>query len=156
MKLCTRCKVNKEARDFYKNSAASSGLHPSCISCVKNTYKKSRELFPDRCKLQSRKQHRLHPERNREKQYKRSYGISLQEFERLNLQQKALCAICNQPQRDELKKRALYVDHNHETGVVRGLLCFDCNIMLGHAKDNITTLQNAIAYLSGSLTKVGI
>lgn len=42
----------------------------------------------------------------------------------------------------------LHVDHDHTTNKFRGLICGNCNVMLGHAKDNITTLQSAIEYLS--------
>lgn len=60
--------------------------------------------------------------------------------------QEGVCAICGKP---ETKPNAKYlaVDHNHETGVIRGLLCNNCNRALGLLGDNVETLQNAINYL---------
>lgn len=56
--------------------------------------------------------------------------------------QGGLCAIC----REELGYRAA-IDHDHETGVIRGLLCFHCNVAIGHMRDNTDRLRAAIAYL---------
>ncbi len=62
------------------------------------------------------------------------------------------CAICNKPAQETLKN--LYVDHNHKNGKIRGLLCQNCNSGLGHFKEDIVTLKNAINYLNqhGELT----
>jgi hypothetical protein len=54
-----------------------------------------------------------------------------------------VCAICGK----ERTERFWSVDHNHETGSVRGLLCQNCNALLGMAKDDIRVLQSAIEYL---------
>ena len=51
------------------------------------------------------------------------------------------CAIC------KIEQDPLYVDHDHETGKVRGLLCEQCNFLLGNAKDNLGVLASAIKYL---------
>ncbi len=59
------------------------------------------------------------------------------------------CLLCSRHQ-DELTK-LLRVDHNHDTDVIRGLLCDNCNTMIGLAHDNKETLMNAIKYLEGSL-----
>ena len=50
------------------------------------------------------------------------------------------CPICG-------SEEPLVVDHDHSTGKVRGLICNHCNLVLGHARDSIETLKNAIAYL---------
>jgi hypothetical protein len=44
--------------------------------------------------------------------------------------------------------QALRVDHCHETGKIRGLLCHNCNVAIGHLGDNLSTMQNAISYLA--------
>lgn len=63
--------------------------------------------------------------------------------------QGGVCAICRQP--EQMRKngqiRALSVDHDHETGTVRGLLCGHCNSILGLAKDSVDRLSRAIDYL---------
>lgn len=46
----------------------------------------------------------------------------------------------------------LFVDHNHSTGNVRGLLCSPCNAFIGHLKDDVTLIQNAIDYLNKDST----
>lgn len=73
----------------------------------------------------------------------RKYGINLKEYNELVLSQNNKCAICKQ---EELGK-SLAVDHNHETGEVRGLLCEDCNRGIGILKEDIKRLSAAIEYL---------
>jgi len=51
------------------------------------------------------------------------------------------CAIC------KAEQASLYVDHDHKTGKVRGLLCEQCNFLLGNAKDNVNILASAVKYL---------
>lgn len=78
----------------------------------------------------------------------RKYKISLSEYNCMVEMQGGQCGICKE-------KKKLYVDHCHETGKVRGLLCQLCNSGLGLMKDNIATLKNAIIYLNNaaSVTK---
>jgi len=83
---------------------------------------------------------------------KDNFGISLEEYHKIFQAQNGKCAICKKHQ-SELK-RALAVDHDHETGQVRGLLCANCNLALGHLKDDPGLLCNAIKYLgSGANTQ---
>jgi hypothetical protein len=74
----------------------------------------------------------------------REFGITLAEYNQMLVQQNGGCAICNRLP----GKRRVAVDHDHETGIVRGLLCTQCNQMLGLTRDSVTTLQSAIEYLS--------
>jgi hypothetical protein len=74
----------------------------------------------------------------------REYGLTHDEFLALLDAQGGVCAICGNGE----QRRALAVDHDHETGAVRGLLCDRCNPMLGYARDNAAVLQAAIAYLA--------
>jgi hypothetical protein len=70
---------------------------------------------------------------------KRLYGLTTEEFQDLMVKQLSCCAICG------LKKK-LYVDHCHETGQIRGLLCHHCNLTIGFG-ENSDNLQKAIDYL---------
>lgn len=78
--------------------------------------------------------------------FKCKYGISLGEFNKMVEQQANLCALCKQP---ESVKPRLSVDHDHITGKVRGLLCHQCNVGLGHFHDSIRLLEAAQDYLQG-------
>lgn len=82
--------------------------------------------------------------------YKNQDGSLFQavDYDRLYQIQGGKCKVCGTHQ-SELKKR-LYADHDHRTGVVRGLLCESHNFMLGFAHDSISELQAGIRYLSGS------
>lgn len=85
---------------------------------------------------------------------KKRFGISLEEYQLMLENQNNLCAICGRPERTvdhrTKKVRSLAVDHNHNTGKVRGLLCTDCNRALGLLQDSKDVLQNALAYLDGA------
>lgn len=68
---------------------------------------------------------------------------SKEEYTEMLIKQDNRCAICGSYQ----DKKKFCVDHCHKTKKIRGLLCFHCNVGIGHLKDNIQILQNAISYL---------
>ena len=81
------------------------------------------------------------------------YGLTLEALDALWSEQAGTCAICGEkPEHSPVKSRrphwlSLYIDHDHSTGKVRGLLCWHCNCALGHFRDNEKTLLAAISYL---------
>jgi len=126
VKKCIKCGQNKAVSEYYAHKTKS-GLQNTCKECVKA-------------------KQRLWNEHNKDKKHyqevKRRYGISQEEYlEKLKAQQHK-CTICEQ-----ILEERPHVDHCHNTGVVRDLLCRCCNLLLGYSKDNEKTLQNAIKYL---------
>lgn len=122
MKKCSKCKVNK-AKDFFnKNISTSDRLQSECRECTKLAGRR-------KCPIQDRK-HKL----------KYKYGITLEEYDEMFKDQGKGCKIC-------LNEVKLYIDHCHVTSKVRGLLCQNCNLVLGHAKDSVTTLIKAKEYI---------
>ena len=90
---------------------------------------------------------RKYPREDRTRTYKliSKYGITEDDYIEMLEQQDFKCLICG-TEADQ-QNRALAVDHCHETGVVRGLLCQKCNIGIGHFNDDIQLLAKAIQYL---------
>ena len=80
--------------------------------------------------------------RNRE--YKKRFGITIEQYEEMLLAQNGVCAICKK----ECRRGRLSVDHDHATGKVRGLLCRKCNVILGMVQDKMYLLLAAEAYLA--------
>lgn len=74
------------------------------------------------------------------------YGLTVEEFEQLLKSQGGVCAICGGPQRSKGRRR-LDVDHDHETEVIRGLLCSGCNAGIAMFRHNIDLLIKAANYL---------
>jgi hypothetical protein len=79
-------------------------------------------------------------------QMARNYGITLDEYERRFAYQNGVCAICSLPQNSTRNQR-LCVDHDHDTGAIRGLLCDTCNRGIGLLKDDARILDRAALYL---------
>lgn len=80
----------------------------------------------------------------------REYGITYDKYEEMLLEQNHLCKICDTEgflMDEERHKTKLVVDHCHKTGVVRGLLCHNCNRALGLLKDSLIALNKAMEYL---------
>jgi hypothetical protein len=77
----------------------------------------------------------------RERQLMRDYGLTLEQFAGMIVRQNGCCLICHEPMKPAM------VDHDHDTGIVRGLLCGTCNTGLGMFKDDIRLLAAAIVYL---------
>ena len=73
-----------------------------------------------------------------------SYGLTIDQYNAMNIKQAGRCAICAGP---PVHHKRLSVDHDHGTGRVRGLLCTECNSGLGFFKDNVLILERAVQYL---------
>lgn len=79
------------------------------------------------------------------------YGITLAQYNTLHTRQNGVCALCGKPPKS---KRRLSVDHCHETGKIRGLLCPPCNTSLGVLGDTPEAFKRVLAYLEAEcLTK---
>ena len=94
-------------------------------------------------------------ERKRRKRAKRlvdDYNLTHEQYEQMFEAQGGVCAICRQPETAKSRTgalRFLAVDHNHETGDVRGLLCNACNTAIGYFKESTDSMMAAIEYLGG-------
>ncbi|MFD9337859.1 endonuclease VII domain-containing protein [Streptomyces sp. NPDC060028] len=82
--------------------------------------------------------------RGRAGHLKRSYGITEGERDEMITAQGGVCAICREAPPE-------HVDHDHQTGKVRGVLCFSCNAALGQFKDRPDVIRRAAAYVEGNL-----
>ena len=129
MKQCSTCKLQKPITEFYKCNQNVDNLYHQCKKC-KSEYDKRRHVD--------------NPNYRKSKNLQNRYGISLEDRQKMTEDQNGKCAICDL----ELDNgKYTCVDHCHETGKVRKLLCRSCNILIGHSKENIGTLKNAIQYL---------
>lgn len=134
MKRCSKCGETKGDDCFYKNRAQVSGLSNYCKSC--------QDAAGRAC---SRKNPRRQRDYDRRSWLKRRWGPDGAEaYDHLLAEQNGVCAIC---ERVCSSGMALAIDHDHVTGVKRGLLCRDCNTSLGKFQDSAAILQRAAAYL---------
>ena len=85
-------------------------------------------------------------DRNQQAYFKRQYGITMAERDELLASQAGVCVICP-------RAPAVHVDHCHETGRVRGVLCFNCNSGLGLLRDDPEAMNRAADYLEGNAWK---
>lgn len=137
--LCGRC------------GKVETGIHAHCDPCLAAHHLRRKPLTEDQRQAQSarglrwRKQH---PNSVRESSLRR-YGLSLAEYNALLEGQGHGCAICGATIGNGMGHR-LYVDHDHTTGKVRGLLCASCNFAIGHLREQPATFAAALAYLRQS------
>ena len=76
---------------------------------------------------------------------KKVFGVDEQTYNKMLFNQNNCCAICG---RNIIEiGKTLHIDHDHKTGLIRGLLCYNCNAGLGNFKDLVESLKNAITYL---------
>jgi hypothetical protein len=123
-KWCPDCSTVKPLAEFVKNAAAQSGWSAYCKPCHNVRGKASKDKVGG-----SRIYH-----------LKRRYGITAVEADAMLAEQDGLCAICR-------RAPAVHVDHDHATGAVRALLCFNCNGGLGQFKDDPDVLRAAAEYV---------
>ncbi|MFE8944509.1 endonuclease VII domain-containing protein [Streptomyces sp. NPDC007856] len=124
---------------------------PCCIcnEQIPRTRSKRATTCSDECqKARIAKYHRSYYSENADQwrtfDLGRKYGLTPEEYDRLLAAAGERCAICR---REPPAGKRLVVDHDHDTSAVRGLLCQNCNVMIGMAQENPETLANAIVYL---------
>lgn len=125
MPRCPRCGLTKPASEFVKNRANTSGFHTYCKPCQNTKVKTSIEE---------------HHGSTRQRQLRRRYGLDEAQVAWFLLRQDQKCAVCGAAD-------PAHVDHDHLTGGVRGVLCFNCNGALGKMSDRVEVLRNAADYL---------
>jgi hypothetical protein len=144
LRTCTACQQTLPLEQFYRRPARNSVVS-QCKSCHSEKRRGDyRRESPEQRQARSDRVNRWN-KRNREKvriyHRKRAYDLSNEEYERRLKEQGGLCAIC----KEVLAKPV--VDHKTGTKVVRGILCWHCNVALGHFFDCTESLAAAIEYL---------
>lgn len=125
MKKCNTCFQELPLTEFNKRKALSDGLDSFCRTCSKA---KSKKQYQKTGKFR----HLIN-----------TFKITAEQYTQMLKHQQGVCAICH---KSEIGK-SLAVDHCHRTGNVRGLLCMNCNLTLGHAQDSPDRLRQAALYL---------
>lgn len=151
MKNCTNksCKENnpQSFENFYKDSLSKDGYKHRCKSCLqiknKKFYSKNKDVLKKRVSTWKKN----NPEKNKNSKLKSKYGITLTDYNLMLSSQNGCCAICNTITPDTKSNKFFYVDHNHLTNKVRGLLCYHCNIAIGMLRDNINVALKLVEYL---------
>lgn len=147
-KKCSCCKKVKSWGDFYKRSDGyGDGLGSRCKKCVREAATESAKRNPVGCKKAQIKYYKTAKGKLMRKkiELKRYYGLSIEDWDKMFAEQQGCCAICGKHQ-SELK-RALEVDHNHQTGCVRKLLCGRCNRLVGSMENALELVDVVLDYL---------
>jgi len=161
MKICPRCKKEKPLSQFPKDSARKSGVYPVCRECKKDDGLRWRQNNPEygnnwRNDFKNKNPEKYKASRDeynkgpkgKDSQLRREYGITLEEYNKILERQNFACAACK-VNLLELKTKNVHVDHDHSTGVVRGILYQGCNVALGLVRDSVERLHGLITYLEG-------
>lgn len=140
MRNCNECGV-KETMEapFYK------GTNNRCRPCTRE-YAKQYRSRPEIKEREAERGKNRSLEQKQEYRLRFAYGIGLDDYNQMLVEQNYLCAICGTDNPGHNGNRFV-VDHDHETGDVRGLLCSPCNTALGLFKDKTETLVSATSYL---------
>ena len=120
IRKCCICKIIKPIKSFNKNRSQPNGFKYECKECT------------------------------RWRGIQKTFGITKEQYLELFKSQGGVCAICNKPETDISRHgdiKNLAIDHNHKTGVLRGLLCGKCNKAIGLFDEKEMNLQAAVLYL---------
>lgn len=135
-KQCRKCGEAKPASFFHKHSKTKDKLSPYCKSCAN---------------ARASQHYKSNPFRRWCFNVKRLYGITAIQYFMILDQQGGKCAVCGGDEIDSKRNDRMPVDHCHETGRVRGILCTSCNRAIGLMKDNAAIMRKAATYLENYL-----
>ena len=155
MKRCKKCGLEKPLEDFYRAVGMKDGFRSDCKAC--NLAAKQERYLADPAATIARvkrwqqenadRVNAYHRARRAEPAVKRAdragylmrkYGITIEQYDELLASQGGCCAICGREPRPDI---SLHLDHDHESGQLRGILCFRCNNALGDFDDDLTLLR---------------
>ncbi len=153
MKTCICCGAEKPASEFYRETRVADGLTARCKQCTKekagNSYRARKQ------EVLTQKKAKYDKRREKDKKLRSTYGITLDQWEKMFKAQGECCAICKSEMPNHGSGQFV-VDHCHQFGQIRGILCGKCNVMLGQANDNHDVLFEAAMYLIANSTPESI
>jgi hypothetical protein len=161
VKRCKKCGQVKPLDDFYRNKLGADGRRPECKACnlAARAAKYAEDPAPYIARVKRwqqanaehlnryRREYRGRPDRkraDRDAHLRRKFGIGIDDYECMFTAQGGGCAICGAPPPDAM---SLHVDHDHDSGCVRGLLCVSCNNALGAFRESHDLFAAAADYL---------
>lgn len=130
-KICKVCLQSKRLNCF--NGTGKKYLKNTCKSC---------EAEKNKDRLRTLRSTDEYKEYHRDYKLRTRFGITSEQYDQMFSEQNGLCYLCRKP-----SKQTLAVDHSHQTKTIRKLLCFHCNTVLGHIKENKNLLRRMIEYL---------
>jgi hypothetical protein len=139
MKQCTVCKETKELDQFYNVKSTKDGKGYRCKECDNKARQKWSANNPERSHLSQRQRNLKH-----------RFGVDLEWYENQFKKQNYSCAICETKTNKTVGDRQFWnfsVDHCHDSGKIRGILCNNCNRALGLFQDNPELLKKAASYV---------
>lgn len=141
-RVCRKCGVEKPLIAFTKNKRCTDGVTHQCKVCTQPKYRQfAIERRHDERFIEAR---RLSQKKHRAKKY----GLTLDQLDALYERARNVCEVCeSSPTKTGTSSNDLHVDHCHETGRVRGLLCSRCNTAIGLLSESATLLDRAKEYL---------
>ncbi len=145
MKICRVCKLEKPLTSFYADKNSKDGRRSDCSTCKDASTSKWRKDNAEYYNRTMREYQAANPLQRDDCDLRRKYGVSRLWFDETLVAQDHKCAICLKP--NTATKRRLAVDHHHESGKVRGILCYNCNRLL-HAFDNKDLYEKILKYLA--------
>lgn len=138
-KHCPKCNKELPISKFYKAKRQKTGYQLWCMDCQRlNSRSHYKNIDLEKRRRWSRTQ------------LLRKYGLTIESYDALLKEQGGVCAICLQPETSCSSKGivdSLRVDHCHSTGVVRGLLCSECNFGISKFDDSMGKMMSAVSYL---------
>ena len=151
LKTCPKCLTEKPLSEYHKSKSTVTGLQVYCKSCQGARHDEWRRKNLKKMAEDQKRRRDANPERWRDYGRKQNYGMQPGEYAAMLVTQEGKCAICG---RTESKGRGgLHVDHCHDLGHVRGLLCHGCNVSIGHFQHDTAVLEAAISYLNRTMRR---
>ncbi len=146
-KVCSKCKIDKPHSDYFKDTHRAIGIRCKCKKCCQEDTMQWRAKNKSEYNSYAVAWRAKNPGRQHANDIKRNYGLGIDTYNQMLVDQDYKCKICRKAHRPDIQRGRLYVDHCHSSLKVRGLLCSFCNAAIGYFKDDTALLEKAIAYL---------
>lgn len=154
-KYCPGCQKTKNVRNFHKHKNKPDGLASWCKECANGNSRRWAKSNKERRARVGQTYYEQNKDKVKAKRIEREYGLSPDEHKRMKKEQNNLCKLCGKPETGingtSGEVQELCVDHCHETGKVRGLLCRRCNHLIACLGDTEQSIEKVLEYMKGGV-----
>lgn len=144
--VCSRCERLQDASEFPREKRSKTGIKGYCITCNRAYFAAHARKYRSKRDVLLKASTPEFKKRARDHRMRRKFGLTAHEVDVMLAEQDGRCAICMTPK----PERAWHVDHDHETGAVRGVLCGTCNLAVGYLADDPERMRAAALYIEAS------